>query len=832
MVSRKRTHLEAADEPLQGDSVLAKIRGMWQFANFCQWMYTFGKAAKIDDSIDVEHLEAGCLNPESTLLLDIALALLKLISSHRGLTLDIFDSQARKLYLDQAPDANPFGTDDAPRRFQDFDAATKIRVLQQMTQWIMIYPERIRDKMEEQKDVDQTTWRIEPYGWDSDDRTYFVLDDNRVYRLTEAPPAPPKPKRKKSYYRSGRARSSKRRRAETEQDEQEGNASEAEESMMEPQDDGLGGMKWECLAITLDQVRELVDSFRKTRDENEKVLRKQLEDYLVPILEKQEESRKRKALQRERELLNMAKMANAKRSSRIAGKMEQQKQEEVEKEQAKELRLAEEAARREERARLKIEQEREIRMASREKRLKEREIRRIRHEEELAQLSDDSKRHGDDSSGRGSERRLHAEIQKSRQALKDLEDEDEDWVFDCSCGLYGQVDDGAHSVACEKCNVWQHSKCLGISEGDAEKADFHFICDPCRRRTEELQNAPRSPIRLRINGPSAVAAVNSRPASSGGPSYVPPGGGSVVVGGEEASAADEVLPAGRPGAVSNNSSGSLSGGEGGTSAAGEVPVGPVGSSPQEKPSSPTKGTPTSAKSPLVHLPASTKQLVSPLAPPAGGHDRQYDTAASPVKGHRGYDGAEAVDGSPGKVIPNSNNMEKVRQSGRPDVSKSQGATASLQASLQQGAAGASTNSSDRNTATSGQPQNSASSPVAASLIQTPAGPAPALVSAQNPALEPTLSTPAINRDIYRAAHMENGNIPAQGGISPVKNSPQSSFTSATSFVGSASANNTPAKIPPGITLSPSPREPILTPPTKHSEPARPPQQQQKPQEHQ
>lgn len=553
---------------------------------------------------------------------------------------------------------------------------------------------------------------------------------------------------------------------------------------MEPQDDGLGGMIWECVAITLDQVRALVESFRKTRDENEKVLRKQLEDYLIPILEKQEESRKRKALQRERELLNMAKMANAKRSSRIAGKMEQQKQEEQEREQEREQRAAQEAARREERARVKMEQEREARTASREKRLKEREIRRLRHEEELAQLSDDSRR-PEGENGRASERRLQAEIEKNRQALKDLDDEDEDWIFDCSCGLYGQVDDGGHSVACENCNVWQHSKCLGISEDDAEKPDFHFICQPCRKRKEEIKSAPRSPIRLKINGPSAAAAAGSRPTSSSGGTSEQP-----------------TAPASAPVA-------STTGPEDGSTSTGvsEVPECGPGASPQKKDAvsdSPTKGTTPSLlpKSPLVHLPGPMKQ-VSPLAHRTGQNDAAEWRAADVQHPHQPRHDATTLQGSPVKAT----NTETPRQTTQ-DVSKSQSATASLQASLQgHGTANTSI----------GRPQNSASSPVAP-LLQTPAAASSSLVTAQSPALEPALSTPAIDRDIYRATYLENGKIPAQGGISPVKNSPHSSFTSATA----GSAHNTPAKIPPGITLSPSPREPILTPPKKHSEPPRPP----------
>lgn len=38
------------------------------------------------------------------------------------------------------------------------DDHAQIRVLQQMTQLIMVNPERLREKTEEQKDTDQTNW--------------------------------------------------------------------------------------------------------------------------------------------------------------------------------------------------------------------------------------------------------------------------------------------------------------------------------------------------------------------------------------------------------------------------------------------------------------------------------------------------------------------------------------------------------------------------------------------------------------------------------------------------------------------------------------------------
>lgn len=38
---------------------LHRVRNMWQFANLVQWIYIFGKAAKIDENIDVEVSLAG-----------------------------------------------------------------------------------------------------------------------------------------------------------------------------------------------------------------------------------------------------------------------------------------------------------------------------------------------------------------------------------------------------------------------------------------------------------------------------------------------------------------------------------------------------------------------------------------------------------------------------------------------------------------------------------------------------------------------------------------------------------------------------------------------------
>lgn len=364
----------------------------------------------------------------------------------------------------------------------------------------------------EEKDNEQTQWRIEELGWDSQDRSYFVLDDDRLYRRTDAPlpPAPAlKPKAKAKARKSRGSRASKRIKLDASAQESEAEGDEHENTEVdvkndEPtEDDGFGGMKWECIAVTHDDYTIFLESLRKSRDPNEKALVKRINEQIMPILEKRVEAQRQKILKKQRELENLQKMATAKRSSRLAGKAEQRKAEEeaVEAERRRQAEL--DMARKEQQKQTKMEhvshrvndattnkttdraQARESRMLTREQRLKEREVKRILHEEELRKLEENQKslENGHEIEGRLSERHLKAEMERRQKELDALAEEEDEWIFDCAvCGQHGQnFDDGTHSIACEKCNIWQHSKCHGIDEKDAEKDDFHFICSDCSK---------------------------------------------------------------------------------------------------------------------------------------------------------------------------------------------------------------------------------------------------------------------------------------------------------------------------------------------------------------
>ncbi|KAJ4799242.1 PHD finger protein [Rhynchospora pubera] len=54
----------------------------------------------------------------------------------------------------------------------------------------------------------------------------------------------------------------------------------------------------------------------------------------------------------------------------------------------------------------------------------------------------------------------------------------ENWVVDCSCGA--RDDDGERMLACDRCGVWQHTRCSGIKDSDEVPATF--VCRKCVKK--------------------------------------------------------------------------------------------------------------------------------------------------------------------------------------------------------------------------------------------------------------------------------------------------------------------------------------------------------------
>lgn len=171
---------------------------------------------------------------------------------------------------------------------------------------------------------------MDPFGWDSQLCKYFVLHD-RLYRQTDPPPPPPTvtQKAKSKAKKTKGSRASKRRKVtivdEEEDDEGEVEVEEADIGT-EKEDDGFGGATWECVAVTLEEYNAFLDPLRRSRNRDEKDLVADITREVLPELEKHAEALERKAAKERRELDALQKMATAKRSSRIAGRMEKQKE--------------------------------------------------------------------------------------------------------------------------------------------------------------------------------------------------------------------------------------------------------------------------------------------------------------------------------------------------------------------------------------------------------------------------------------------------------------------------------------------------------------------------
>ena len=296
---------------------------------------------------------------------------------------------------------------------------------------------------------------MDEFGWDRDDRTYYVLDDNRLYRRTDPPPPPDstwKPKSNTLKAQAARRRERKRRRTRASDtsdihDEDETMHDGDIKAEAEPHENGTSdGYKWECVCVTLSQYKEFIEGHRKTRDENERNLVDSIEEVVMPILEKAEEAQLRKMQKREKELLNLERMATAKRSSRLADKHERERLE-IEHAEAERKRAADlAAARKMEEQQRKMEEERQSRMLTREQRIREREYKRLLHEEELARMEEEAKKI--EAGEMRDSRHLKASIEKRKKDLEELNNEEE-WMFDCSgCGLHGKNFVGLTAVQC------------------------------------------------------------------------------------------------------------------------------------------------------------------------------------------------------------------------------------------------------------------------------------------------------------------------------------------------------------------------------------------------
>ena len=344
--------------------------------------------------------------------------------------------------------------------------------------------------------------RVDPLGYDSRGKIYYLLDDNRLYR--KMPEALPKSSARNSSKPMPQTNSPARKWALRSSLDPEGDV-----KMKEEEDDDKHVVEWECICMEYDDWVNFTNSLRRSKDADERAMHQHIVRNVIPKLEEDEDEREQERQARELLYQKEQLIASRKRSSRIIAK-EQTAKEREERERAEmEARMTKMAATASRHELKRIEKEREERARSREVRILERE--KKAQEQAVERQWRETHPNGDivrltipplannNSNQRHSHR--HAERQK-RHA--DAQQDTADWQFDCICGFWGiNVDDGSLSVACERCQTWHHVACLRdnalkqeLIARDANPdavmllSPLEYYCDRCVQHMAERKANP------------------------------------------------------------------------------------------------------------------------------------------------------------------------------------------------------------------------------------------------------------------------------------------------------------------------------------------------------
>ncbi|KAF9911033.1 hypothetical protein EC991_004905 [Linnemannia zychae] len=494
---------------------LLELRSLKEFAAVCQFLHMFHPAFALEDFetevtqlVRSQHLptmsnaatiftfgfynglaiklirdlEQALVDPHAMpYLIDLQARMLRTLTQERRISFDNWFKYAQKEFEKRAQDENPWLEEDAVN-YEFFSLPTKLFILSSLCEWQLDDPEQFRANFKEEEEV-AVEWRVDPIGHDAHDRTYWLFDDNRLYR--ENPPVKAKDKKSKQAAATKAAAQQKTAVVDNRRGTRRSTRGQkVEESEPEPEFETppiTPGVQWEPVCITQQEWEDFANLFRRSKHPDEKALHNLINDDILPKVlgdfkEKEKEREKLEAI------------ANRKRSSRIVirefevqekARLEALRQQEQQ--AAAELRKQELRERRAERERQMQQQVRDNRLKEREERLKarenaiwEREAKKKQQQQRIAKEREDRKK-----------RRLKGDHSEEEAGHNEDEEEEEDWVFDCVCGVFGNnLDDGELMIACGKCNVWQHVACLkqedaaqGKSETDWESVDF--TCPRC-----------------------------------------------------------------------------------------------------------------------------------------------------------------------------------------------------------------------------------------------------------------------------------------------------------------------------------------------------------------
>ena len=73
---------------------------------------------------------------------------------------------------------------------------------------------------------------------------------------------------------------------------------------------------------------------------------------------------------------------------------------------------------------------------------------------------------------------------KKTAEARSTEDEEDDAIIRCICGLEDDDDGGRTMIQCDNCQAWQHNDCMGVTE-EEDQLPEHYFCEICKPEDHE-----------------------------------------------------------------------------------------------------------------------------------------------------------------------------------------------------------------------------------------------------------------------------------------------------------------------------------------------------------
>ncbi|CAO0799772.1 unnamed protein product [Mucor circinelloides] len=191
-----------------------------------------------------------------------------------------------------------------PVNYFTLDLDTRVHLLHLLCEWQLDEPERFREHLDSEEDAVQ--WRVDPIGFDKKGSTFWLFDDNRLYKETPKPkPVKKSNARNKKKKRAAPApapptRASRRSTRSSAAHEEPEPVKEGELEEEESEDEGEW-MPWKLLCYTKHEWENFPAKYANSKNIDEQRFYRLLVDDLLPkvlpVLEEHEEKiRKQEAI--------------------------------------------------------------------------------------------------------------------------------------------------------------------------------------------------------------------------------------------------------------------------------------------------------------------------------------------------------------------------------------------------------------------------------------------------------------------------------------------------------------------------------------------------------